>query len=161
MASEERAAFLHRIIAIARNIKKEAIVKGGLSEENLLVTSNAKFEIPTHFFSPHHIKNDLVGLGLSSDAVNLLWPVISTLTDVYHRAFDRLSATRRLPGMPSVHEIMENLASYYRQIYEKEVLPTLRERIFALLSARDDSRFVEVDETESSFNTVSLSFYVL
>ena len=163
MVAEERAAFLQRIIAIARNIKKATVTKGGLSEDDLVaLNSHAAFEVPAHFFSPLDIKNDLLQLGLSSDAVDLLSPAVSSLTGVYHRAFQRLSAAPRYPGMPAVHDIMENLAEFFRQTYQKEVLPVLKERILALLHARDENRFVEVDDGEPSFNAVSvlLSFRI-
>ena len=155
MASEERAAFLRRIMAIARNIKNDVIHKGHLSETDLVIPSNAAFEAPAHFFSHVDIKNDLLGLGLSTETVELLLPAISSFTAVYQRAFQGLSSTPSFPGMSSVHEIMENMARYFREVYTNEVLPVLRERIISFFHVRDENRFAEVDETEPTFNTVS------
>lgn len=149
MSQEE--ALLRRILESARNLKIRA--KAHISDEFTL--QSIARTLPTHFLSISEIEGDLLELGLSTESIQIVSPLVSSLNSVYQRAVERFSFTPVVPGLPTPDEIIAKLTAYFRETYKKEVLPSLKERIFSLLHTRDEHRFVEVNEIEPSFNAVS------
>ncbi|KAJ7597540.1 hypothetical protein C8J56DRAFT_1021706 [Mycena floridula] len=146
---------LRNILEIARRLKADAQRVTG---PDALQGQSAPVQIPPHLASPFDIPGDLRSIGLSEECLTLLQPVMFSMLDVYSRALQKLASVPHHPGMPSTESVMQKLFEAFSNIYHREVLPTLREKILSYLSSESDDRFEEVEEKQPTFNSQYIPF---